>query len=428
MVRPSKKGWINDYVSWLLQDQKHQKSVEVSRERTIRLDHDHKLYKTVQPTGLMYGHPVSAFGNNIPSFSKWSEPEKMKFILLDSLMSDALIIHSDELQNQQDLQDCIQSTMNSIEVFYASFESKKGSFAARSKSVTENIELMLNQRIGIKSVWRRDFWNSFFQNSLLFLDVYFFGQMLQGKMEEADLNLFQEQQESLRLDILKVIAIAAKSNHNIEDEEKALFSFFLKSAMLSKENEGIARAFLYTDIGPSDIDFDRYDSWIIKKYMLELAILTVWADRQLEETERLFVNELTGKLNIKRTELERSLLAIESFVIANWGQIHFLQAKHNLLIIKDRFYIRLKGILNKNKKAIVQEMHESKELMNLLYKMTKETLSEEEKTKVKIQLMDIIKTLPTFVIVALPGTFITLPLLLNVLPKKAFPTAFSDID
>jgi hypothetical protein len=318
--------------------------------------------------------------------------------------------------------------MNSLAGFYVNFGSKKSSIEKRTRSNTEKIELMLNDRIGLKTIWGSDFWYSFFQNSLLFLDVYFFGQVLKGKAEEVDFTLFQEQQESLRLDILKIIAIAARSNHNIEEEEKALYSFFLQSAMLGKENERMAKEFLHTDIRLSNIDFGRYDSWIIKKYMLELAILTVWADRRLEEIEKLFVKELSDKLNINNSELENSLLAIESFVISNWEQVHFLQAKHNLLKIKDRFSDRIKGILNKNKKAIVQEMNESKELMELLYKMTRETLSEQEKSKVKTQLLDIIKTLPTFVIVALPGTFITLPVLLNVLPKKAFPSAFSDMD
>ena len=73
-------------------------------------------------------------------------------------------------------------------------------------------------------------------------------------------------------------------------------------------------------------------------------------------------------------------------------------------------------------------MNESKELMVLLHKMTKENLSDIEKSKVKAQLIDLLKTLPTFVIVALPGTFITLPLLLNILPKSAFPSAFSEHD
>ena len=85
-------------------------------------------------------------------------------------------------------------------------------------------------------------------------------------------------------------------------------------------------------------------------------------------------------------------------------------------------------MVNKNKNAIVQEIKESKELMMLLHKMTKENLTQNEKAKVQQQLIDILKTLPTFVIIALPGSFITLPLLLKLLPKSAFPSAFSEMD
>ena len=426
-MQPYKKGWVNEYITWFLDVQKQQKFNVDSSKKPVHLDHDRRLYKTVQPTGLMYGHPVST-SSNIHSFSKWSDQERMKFVLLDSLVNDSIIIHADDIQNQEDLQECVQNTMTQLEEFYSGPASRAAIPANRSKSTTEKIELIMNKRIGVRTFWRKDFWNRFFQNSLLFLDVYFFGRRLQDKNGESDLKLFQEQQENLRLDILKIIASAAKANHNIEDEEKALFTFFLQSAGLSKDNELLAKGFLEDDVDLNSIDFDRYDSWIIKKYMLELAILTVWADRRLEETEKKFVEELTAKLKITKPELERSLLAIESFVITNWGQIHFLQTKHNLLIIKDRFYDRLKGVLNRNKKAIIQEVNESKELMDLLHKMTRVKLSEEEKFKVKIQLMDIIKTLPTFIIIALPGTFITLPLLLNILPKKAFPSAFSEID
>jgi hypothetical protein len=137
---------------------------------------------------------------------------------------------------------------------------------------------------------------------------------------------------------------------------------------------------------------------------------------------------LSTKLNISGTELDGSLLAIESFVISHWKQIHFLQSKHDMLIVKDRFTRRFMKIASKNKNAFVQEIQESKELMQLMFKMTREKLSEKEKRLVRAQLLDILKTLPTFVVIALPGTFITLPLLLKLLPKQAFPSAFSEID
>ena len=85
-------------------------------------------------------------------------------------------------------------------------------------------------------------------------------------------------------------------------------------------------------------------------------------------------------------------------------------------------------LVNKNKNAFVQEIQESKVLMSLIHKMAKERLTDEEKSIAKAQLLDILKIIPTLVIIALPGSFITLPLLLKLLPKSAFPSAFSELD
>ncbi|MFV1975532.1 MAG: hypothetical protein ACC651_07260, partial [Candidatus Scalindua sp.] len=230
------------------------------------------------------------------------------------------------------------------------------------------------------------------------------------------------------LNILQIIAAAAHANNRIEDEEKALFTFFLQSAKLGKENELIARDFLKTNVGIENIRFDKNDSWIIRKYILELAILTVWADKRVEENEKDFIRLLAKRLGFSKEELESSLLAIESFVISNWEQVHFLQKRHDILLIKDRFSTRFAQIVNKNRMAFLQEVRESKELMNLIHKMAKEKLSDTEKAIVRAQLLDVLKILPTFMIIALPGTFITLPLLLKMLPKSAFPNAFSELD
>ena len=117
-MQPSKKGWVNEYITWFLDVQNHQKFHVDSIKKPVHLDHDRRLHKTVQPTGLMYGHPVSS-SSNIQSFSKWSDQDKMKFVLLDSLVNDAMIVHANEIQNQEDLQECVQNTMTQLEEFYS---------------------------------------------------------------------------------------------------------------------------------------------------------------------------------------------------------------------------------------------------------------------------------------------------------------------
>jgi len=430
-MKPSEKGWIDRYINFLIEPQKSQLPTLAYYEDFRQLNQDKKLYKLVQPSGLMYGHPVRPSGNYDVAMSNWSEDEKMKFILFDCLINEAILLSSEKIENQNDFAECIHESIKSIFNFYQknTQRSKKlSSILRKRKSESESLETILNERLKVKTRWTRNFWSGFFQNSLLFLDVYNFGLWHKKNRIATDIQLFNEYEQKLRLDILQVIATAAWANNIIETEEKALFDFFLQSANLTKENEQRAKEFLGSNNRLENIVLNRQDPWIIKKYMLELAILTIWADKCVEETEREFIKQLSKKLGFTQEELDNSLLAVESFVISNWQQIHFLQSKHDILIIKERFSKRFSHIVNKNKNAFIKEISESKELMTLMIKMTREKLSEKEKAIVKAQLLDILKTLPTFVIIALPGTFITLPLLLNLLPKGAFPSAFSEVD
>jgi hypothetical protein len=430
-MRPSKKGWINSYSNLLIERHEIENSKNDFSVGFEYLDHNQKLYKLLQPSGLMYGHPIQTPGDYEINMKNWSDHEKMKLILLDSFIHQSLLTNSEEIRSSSDYVDCLQDSIQEIVHYYQENNSlkEKGRLLFQSKkNKNEVVESIIDQRIYVKSRWNRNFWAGFFQNSLLFLDVYYFGQWLQRKEVATDLYSFNDEQEKLRLHILQIIAAAAYANNTIEEEEKALFNFFLHSANLNKENEQYAMELLQTKIGLENIPFDKNDPWLIRKYIFELAILTVWADKKFEENEKEFVLQLAARLGFSDEEAEGSLLAVESFVISNWEQIHFLQSKHEILIIKDRFSKRMAQIVNKNKNAFIQELEESKVLMNLIRKMTKESLSNEEKSIARAQLLDILKILPTFAIIALPGTFITLPLLLKMLPKSAFPSAFSEMD
>jgi len=88
----------------------------------------------------------------------------------------------------------------------------------------------------------------------------------------------------------------------------------------------------------------------------------------------------------------------------------------------------IKELLTKNKKRLVKELHQSKELVILLRKATHKKLSEEEKDKVKAQLLDILKGIPAFAIFMLPGGALLLPLLIKLIPD-ILPSSFrEDID
>jgi hypothetical protein len=85
----------------------------------------------------------------------------------------------------------------------------------------------------------------------------------------------------------------------------------------------------------------------------------------------------------------------------------------------------IKLLLHKNKLRLYQELSESKEALFLLRKSTHTPLNEEEKLKVRIQLLDICKAIPSLAVFMLPGGALLLPLLIKLLPD-ILPSAFKD--
>lgn len=86
----------------------------------------------------------------------------------------------------------------------------------------------------------------------------------------------------------------------------------------------------------------------------------------------------------------------------------------------------LKAILHRNKLRLYLELSQSKEAMYLIKKSTTTKLNDEEREKIKIQLIDICKTIPALTVFLLPGGSILLPLLIKLIPD-ILPSAFRDI-
>ena len=82
-------------------------------------------------------------------------------------------------------------------------------------------------------------------------------------------------------------------------------------------------------------------------------------------------------------------------------------------------------LINRNKKRLLKELSQSKELMQLLAKSTHKDLDKEEKKKIKKQLLDVCKTIPSLTIFLLPGGSLLLPILIKFIPTM-LPSAFNE--
>jgi hypothetical protein len=71
----------------------------------------------------------------------------------------------------------------------------------------------------------------------------------------------------------------------------------------------------------------------------------------------------------------------------------------------------------------MREVQDNEEVVSLLKKARSNELSLEEKELMRRELIHLLKTIPTFVIISLPQRFLTLPILLKILPKNIFSEA-----
>lgn len=409
----SEKGWFSE----LLKNKQPEPIKKIE-------DDSEFIYKSIQPSGLMYGHPILPKEYVSEDFLGLDSAEKLKIVLLDGFVKTAVLPSDAVIPTDPDEYVNFMSKVivEFYEHAYPSNQVKSKSFWGKKLSNEEIVENIINDRLS--TTQQTSFWGSFFNNSLLFLDVLFFGEWI--KQPEKDRGTLIEQRDLTHQKLLEVMIAASYADGKLDKEEKDLFNDLLESVHLTEPRKEYVQSLLQKGHTIEDIDLSEMSMWILRKYILELAILFVWADKIVTEEEQEFINSLGLKLDFSEGEIERSMAAIESFVVTNWGNVSFLQEKNNFSVISDQFIKRMTKVVNENKNMISTEIKESQELMSLLAKSASSDLTPEEQIKVRNQLIDILKILPTFVIIALPGSFLTLPLLMKILPESALPSAFQN--
>lgn len=416
MKKPSDKGWLKEYLDFrknLFQD--------ISRRR--KASHpEHSLYRILQPLGLMYGQTVG--GIEHPSTDEWDEKDKMKILLAESLISSALLFHNKPINTPEDLSDAFVKSLDSITNFYnrifPELATPSKTLLGKKRSPLEVAERLLDKRIERTASFKDNFWTSFFHNSLLFLDVFIFGQWIHTNADQIVTDFFRYEREELRFSVLKVIAAASHSDETVNYEEQKLVEYFIMGTDLPAAKKKEALTIFSKGVSLDEINLPSENSWILKKFFLEIAILTAWADRKVEADEQNFLKQFCAYLGFSEDDLENSMIAVEGFVLEHWQQLEYLQDKQDYQRVSEHFVARMAKVAERNKGRLLKELQDSHALNELLLKARSQELSNEEAERVREALLDLLKTIPTFVIISLPQRFLTLPILLKILPKNLF--------
>lgn len=419
-MKPQGKGWLKNYLEL-------RKDLLKDLARTRGSHPEHSLYRVIQPTGLMYGQTVGDV--EFPGMENWNEKDKMKILLAESLVSSSLVFNDTPVNSPDELSNVVMKAVENIGNFYNNIFPEMATPATtlfgRRKTPMELAEKILEKRIELTSDLEGNFWAYFFHNSLLFLDIYIFGQWIHTNADRIVADFFRYERDELRFSIVKVIAAAAHANKEVAFEEKRLFDLFLSGTDLPADKRKEAQRIFDKGILVEEMNLPAENSWILKKFFLEIAMLTLWADRKMEDEELAFLRSFCKYLNFSDEDLENSMIAVEGFVLEHWDQLAGLQSKTDFQHVSEQFINRVSTLAEKNRGRILKELESSREVMNLIKKVRSSELSASEKERMRTELIKVLRTIPTFVIVSLPQRFLTLPILLKILPKNLFAEGVS---
>ena len=414
MLNPSSKGWIDKYLNLV-----HKGEIKLRCDSTCGAAGDHYLHLIFGSSGIIFGvHSHFIFLNNIGE-DKWTKHEKLKVLYFEAM----LLIYVEKKYCCGEVLS-LDDFLLKLDDFFkisGSVEIQSNWLSFLRLNTPNKLEALIDKRTQIPLSIDHKIWINYLQNSLCFLDVLLFRTYLE-KVTEHELT---QDRSTLAEGVINTIILAAHADGLIERKERTMFDLFLASADFSEEDRFKFRQLFESGIQLDSLDLICQSSLIYRKYLLDVAIFTVWSDTDFSENEYGFIQEIGYKLGFNEDDLNEAFSIVESFVLENRDIIPYLKAGNSYDKVFSRLSNRWSKIILRNKDKLYQELVESKELVELVRKSAVVELSPEEKDKVKTQFMDIIKSVPALAIFMLPGGVILLPLILKIIPSL-IPSAFRD--
>ena len=390
-INPSINGWIEKYL--------HQYANDIAHYAT-----DDKFFVACQKSGLIYGYVINYHLNSEIDDAKWDNEEKIKVGFLSTLIA---LYKSKNGGN-------VEGFIETIIQFYNQISRGKFSFLKMvlpDASSFQKLESIINERLQTNDNIVTKNFTHMVTNAMLFIDVLAFEFYL--KNNRIDLDFFKDlERKCLALIMLSLNVKIGKSEYDLMLLK--MFENSLRYSKISKINE--AEIF--------EVIFEGNRTVLENLYLYEVSHMTLLSDGVVYENEQLFLNEFALKLNLNKTN-QNTGYELVNFVNKHKKELPFFNLNHPVKQFYNNTQDSIGKLVSRNKTRLIKELSESKELVKLLRKSTQTDLSFEEKKKVKKQLLDICKTIPSLTIFLLPGGGLLLPILIKFIPQL-LPSSFNE--
>ena len=407
-LSPGSKNWIPKFFQLL------EKGVISLDQELIQNTETDLTHFVSHRTGLVYGNALHLLFSNQLDSSKYTNDEKLKLLLFETLLFTYL-------RKNQGVFDK-DAFLDNLQSFYG--DTKEGGvFAWFDRVFTGktnlNIEEILADRIQVKSTFfGANYWLNHLSNAFVFLDVVLYRAFLDGQIHS-----FSRHYESYASSLMNGVIFAAYTDNNAEDKEQRVLWHFLASTELNKASKARFENRILTGVTLRVVKKECVLDSLLSKFTLELGLFLIQGTHRLSPSELKKLKALGHALELSDRDIQESHEMCNAYMLQNQTELLALQSESETGFVFKSFSQRWIRILGRNKDKLIQEMRESKELMALIQKSTKEELSSEEKEQVRTQFLDLLKSMPSLALFLLPGGSLLLPLILKLVPEL-MPSAF----
>jgi LETM1-like protein len=409
-LAPNASGWISKYFALIERGE-----IRVTIRKFDEITDVKHIHLRCSRSGIVFGIPTRAIFGNKLNTKNWTNEEKLKTLLFEAL----LFVHL-KMGGKLDKDDFV----NRLTAFYGKHNTWSLTDTIlffRKDSPEVKLEKILAKRVDIRrKLLDNKWWVNGLSNAFVYLDVILFHDFCL----EAEHNSLSNYRDFAQ-DALTAITLGAHADGHISSSERDLFNVFVASANLSEDQRYHAEYAFENGARFADFSEMIHSHWLLKHFLFDICVMTVFSKLDTSEEERKFIEELGRFMEIPEHEKDETLMYLENFIINNRNKSDFLNDAAAFERAYGSFSNRWKKILLRNKDKLAIELSESKELVQLMKKSMREELSSEEKEKVKVQLKDLLKSMPAFAVFLIPGGSLLLPMMMKIIPDL-LPSAFKD--
>ncbi len=394
MINPSAPGWIDKFFS------------EQKFSEAIPFENAESFYDKVRATGFVYGHIIS-IDSRIPIPIKgWFKTEISKIALLNTLYG----VFCLEKRNSEP-----DNFITEVLKFYKEMNPEGFNLfkiLLPKDSPSLSLESIIDQRVQTNdSIISKNF-SHLVTNALLFIDVLAFRQYLEhGAIPEKYLKRIEET-------VLGIVGLALKTKTVKSQHDDLLIKLFEASIRYSKFSKVTVDTL-------ETLHLDNFTNKLEHYYFIDMAGMALWSDGVVENEEAYFLYSLGSMMHVSDDFVTHSIDTTNSFITTHKKKIPYFNYSNPVKHFYDQMTHTVVKLIIRNKNRLVKEIVQSKELMVLLAYSTTRDLDAKEKKKVKKQLLDICKTIPSLTIFLLPGGSLLLPILIKFIPTM-LPSAFNE--